>query len=144
MFSIKDDKVRERLLQEPNLTLAKTDEVCRAAESMQVQMKVVRDGDTTLVHAIKTNKPQQLSGMSKPEVTNKPTQDCWNCGRWHQFYKKDLCPAYEKKCNKCKKLDHFVAQCSTPTGANKDIKAIEDDIEEVFLAEILPVGLDQG
>ena len=82
--------------------------------------------------------------MSKPEMSNKPTRDCWNCGRWHQFYKKDLCPAYGKKCNKCKKLNHFAAQCRTPTGANKDIKAIEDDIEEVFLAEVSPVRLDDS
>ena len=91
-------------MREPNLTLAKTDEVCHAAESMQVQMKVVGDGDTTLVHAIKTDKPQQPSRMSKSEVSNKPTRDCWNCGQRHQFYKKDLCPAYGKKCNKFNSL----------------------------------------
>ena len=39
VFGIRDSKVRERLLRESKLTLAKTDEICRAAESMQAQIK---------------------------------------------------------------------------------------------------------
>ena len=107
-------------------------------------MKLVGDGDTRSVHTIKTDKPQQPSGTGKPQGSSKPARDCWNYGQRHPFYKKDLCPAYGKKCNKCKKLNHFAAQCRTPTGANKDIKAIEDDIEEVFPAEVSPVGLDDS
>lgn len=42
VFGIRDDKMRERLQREPRLTLAKTDEICRVAESMVVQMKVIR------------------------------------------------------------------------------------------------------
>ena len=34
VFGIKDDKVRERLLRESALILSKTDEICRAAESI--------------------------------------------------------------------------------------------------------------
>ena len=34
LFGIKDAKVREHLLRESHLTLAKTDEICHAAESM--------------------------------------------------------------------------------------------------------------
>ena len=41
IFGIKNDKVRERLLRESNLTLVKTDEICRAVESMSAQMKVI-------------------------------------------------------------------------------------------------------
>ena len=49
MFGIRDDKVRERLLRESKLTLAKTDEICHAAESMMAQMKVVEDRFGTTV-----------------------------------------------------------------------------------------------
>ena len=35
VFGIRDSKVRERLLRESKLSLAKTDEICRASESMQ-------------------------------------------------------------------------------------------------------------
>ena len=47
VFGIRDDKVRERFLRESNLTLAKTNEICHAAESMEAQMRVVGSGDTT-------------------------------------------------------------------------------------------------
>lgn len=43
IFGVRDSKVRERLLRESKLSLAKTDEICRAAESMQTQMKIVED-----------------------------------------------------------------------------------------------------
>lgn len=41
VFGIQDSKVRERLLREKNLSLQKTDEICRAHETMIQQMKVV-------------------------------------------------------------------------------------------------------
>ena len=79
---------------------------------------------------------------------NKPTRDCWNCGRRHQFHKRDLCPAHGKRCNKCNKLNHFAVQCRTPVAAanrDKDVKAIEeDDMEEVFPTEMARVGLDDS
>ena len=39
-------KVRERLLRESQLTLKKTDEICRASESTAARMKEVSKGDT--------------------------------------------------------------------------------------------------
>lgn len=54
MFRIKDDKVTERLLRESTLTLSKMDEICRAAESMTAQMKVVSDTSETAINALKS------------------------------------------------------------------------------------------
>lgn len=58
MFSIQDAKARERLLRESDLTLKKTDEICHAAESMMSQMKVVDDGSSVIVSAIKSENDQ--------------------------------------------------------------------------------------
>ena len=43
VFRIREEKVRERLLREAYLTLAKRDGICRAAESMRAQLKVVAE-----------------------------------------------------------------------------------------------------
>jgi len=59
------DKVRECLLRETQLTLAKTDEICRAAESMTAQMKVVGDTPDAGVHAIQ---PQRRPGSKKGQT----------------------------------------------------------------------------
>ena len=53
IFGIWDDKVRERLLREPRLTLDKTDEICRAAESMAVQMKAITDESVAETNVVK-------------------------------------------------------------------------------------------
>ena len=41
VFGIADDKVRKTLLREPKLTLTRTDEICRASEAMNEQMKTI-------------------------------------------------------------------------------------------------------
>ena len=88
VFGIKDERVSERLLREPRVKLAKTDELCHASESMQVQMKVV-GSDNISAHAIKVDRYQRSSGTSsKTKLPSKSTGDCWNCGRKHQFYKR--------------------------------------------------------
>jgi len=58
VFGIQDTKARERLLRESDLTLRKTDEICHAAESMMSQMKIVDDGSSATVSAIKSENDQ--------------------------------------------------------------------------------------
>ena len=55
----------------------------------------------------------------------KRMRECWNCGRKHEFHKKELCPAYGKACNKCNKMNHFAAKCRSP-------KSVQTVDEEVF------------
>ena len=74
VFGIRDDKVCERLLRESNLTLSKTDKICRAAESMAAQMKVVGDSADTLVSAV-TIQGNKLN-TEKGATSSKPTRDC--------------------------------------------------------------------
>ena len=105
-------------------------------------MKVVGSGDTsnTAVSAItRTNNP-------KKETTVKPTRDCWNCERRHQFHQRASCPAFGKICNKCGEPYHFAAQCrSNTSGSHKSVKAIDDEnSDEVFPTEISAVGVDDS
>lgn len=83
IFGIRDDKVREKLFRESNLTLVKTDKLCHTAESMVAQMKVVRSGDTTST----TMSAVTWNNNPNKETSSKPTRDCWNCGQRHQFTK---------------------------------------------------------
>ena len=53
--TVRDAKVRERLLRETKLTLTKTDEISRASESMLAQMKIVGDNSGATVY----KKPQK-------------------------------------------------------------------------------------
>ena len=96
MFGIKDYKVRERLLRESTLTLSKTNEICRAAESMMAQMKVVSNTSETTINGVK----------SQDRMTSR--KDQWNCGQIHKYHKRELCPALGKTCHKCQ---YFASRC---------------------------------
>ena len=67
VFGIRDHKTRERLLREPALTLARADEICRAAESTVTQLKLVGDTTAETVSTVNT------SATTYPE--------CPSCGR---------------------------------------------------------------
>ena len=93
VFGIWDAKVRERLLRESKLTLEKTDEICRAAESTSQQPRLVEPPETS-IHAV-----------GKPvEDDKRPMKECYKCGRKHAFFKRELCPVFGKTCNRCQNI----------------------------------------
>ena len=115
---IKDSKVKERLLQESKLTLEKTDEICRAVESMLAQMKVVEDNTEGTVSAVQTD--QDNPSRSKSKTIN-AIRECGNCGRKHDQQRREFCPAYGKVCNRCSKLNHFAVKCRSGKAKNKRV-----------------------
>ena len=156
VFGIRDNKVRERLLREPRLTLAKTNEICRAAESLDTQMKTITDGSSTLVNAVKTqeyrNDRQSLQEAQivpdKPKiaVNKQDTPECLYCGRKHDLRKRELCPAFGILCNKCHKPNHFASKCRS-TSSRSSVRAIDEkigDTNEVFPTQIAAVKLDDS
>ena len=79
IFGIKDDKVRERLLRENSLTLLKTDEICRAAESMVAQMKIVGDTSGMTVSVVRSQE-HPPNPRDQSSTTHKPVRECWTAG----------------------------------------------------------------
>jgi len=108
---ILSDHVRGRLLRESDLTLRKAEDICRAAEATEAQLKLMNEEQSTLVNAIKHNqtkdKHSEAAAASRSETT---TVNCRYCGRIHQRRK---CPAYGQVCNKCKKKKHFASVCQS-------------------------------
>ena len=123
VFSIRDTKVKERLLWESGLTPAKTDQICRAAESMITQMKIVKDAETDV------NKVDTVNASSNKRANNKinrrrqrgqgQRKQCENCG-YHHSANRESCPAFGKDCRRCGAKNHFASKC------RQDIKATEE------------------
>ena len=65
VFCIKEGKVRERLARESNLTLLKYEEICRAAESLIAQMKVLGDNSETV--SVKSDQEHHKSYTDRPD-----------------------------------------------------------------------------
>ena len=89
IFGIADNKVRERLLREPELILAKTLDICRDSEMSQAQIKAVREFNPPNVHPLKENKK---SSEGQPSPANRLRYLCRFCGRKHES-KRKACPA---------------------------------------------------
>ena len=146
VFGIRDNKVRERLLRESQLTSKKTDEICRASESTAAQMKEV--GQTDSVSAVGCNDTFGRQRGTNTEQT--PAKECGNCGRKHEPEK---CRARGKTCNECGKRNHFAAMCRSrkrqSSKTNKTgVRVIEDsdeDDEDVYsISDVAAVTLDDS
>ena len=147
IFGIRDSKVRERLLRESKLTLGKTDEICRAAESMHTQMKIV--GDLTEPEANKVDQERMPNWRKSKKATRKRQQqgpgrrgkECEKCGYQHQE-NSESCPAIGQECLKCRKRNHFASRCKS-----KEVKATDledDEAGEMYQIEVAAVKLDDS
>ena len=91
IFGIADNKVRERLLHEPELNLSKTLDICRALEMFQAQIKTVSEFNSSNVHLLQENKKASEENLSggQPSPTNQLCYPCCFCGRKHESKRDD-------------------------------------------------------
>ena len=150
IFGISDTKVRERLLRETNLKLAKTDEICRASESMLAQMRIV--GDTTGPEVNRMTDQERSTSVPRRTKNSRrrPAQkgqgqggkECGSCGYQHPA-NRESCPAKGKDCLNCGMKNHFAAVCR-----HKQVKATEeaeDEVDEVYQTEeVSAIKLDDS
>nr|CAI5846562.1 unnamed protein product [Callosobruchus analis] len=128
---VRNHKVRERLLQDDNLSLDKAVELCQVMESATAHSHMM--GQRT----------QAVPGYSSVETVynrskstnNKVVKNCKKCGKNEHSINK--CPAYGKICSYCKNLNHFAAVCNKKKNANVNKKKVSEVSETVH--EIHPV-----
>ncbi|XP_053104922.1 uncharacterized protein K02A2.6-like [Hemicordylus capensis] len=111
------EKLKERLLREPDLTLEKAVQICQVAEVTATQLQTMTD----------CSKQVYKMSMAKKDYEEKPVQtlghkkspsgyrhdgarnkECSQCGIIH---KPQRCPAFGKTCYKCGKKNHFANMC---------------------------------
>ena len=156
VFGIRDSKVRERLLHEKNLSLEKTDEICRSHETMVQQIRVVSDAGLSVADAGNVNavskKPKRGKRRRGRGSRNANTRgnSCEFCGREHDLAKRENCPAFGRSCNKCGKKNHFANVCfghaPEPTTRTHPVYCFEYELsDKVFgVEEISAVTLDDS
>ncbi|UYV79423.1 K02A2.6-like [Cordylochernes scorpioides] len=117
VYGIQDKALQERLLREPNLTLLKAIEMCKTDEISKQQIKIMQNN-------------QNICQIRKYEKKHSPKQNqesekefkCQRCGKSHRAKN---CPAWGKRCSKCKKMNHFSAFCKSSA-----IRSLNDETEE--------------
>ena len=155
VFGIRDTKVRESLLREKNLSLEKTDEICRAAEITRSQLQTMEQlqaEQPTTIHAFTNQNRKFIDRRSaagrREESSTEPMQKgfqksnfrhtkrtCEKCGLRHE---PKACPAFGKKCNQCGMSGHFARRCQANVPGRStytDVRYLdqeEEPKEEVF------------
>ena len=131
------DTMREKLLQENDLSLQKAIDMCRASEFSKRQTKSITEESKSVDYVDK--KATQSGKFPPKDRKDKNDQACNRCGTLHALRK---CPAYGKICLKCKNRNHFASQC-----LSKNVHLVESDqaaqpivedeqLEELFIGQV--------
>ncbi|KAG8175794.1 hypothetical protein JTE90_013347 [Oedothorax gibbosus] len=138
---MRDDVLRERLLREPQLTLARAMEIGKSAELSRMHSLAMAQPTSSQVDAIyhsnrkmpkyqhpKSNQPTSQHQGNYPQnhtsqqrgnyqqnqnkhIQHNSRRLCSRCGRQHQPRQ---CPAYGKTCNNYSMINHFASVCRQP------------------------------
>lgn len=109
VFSV-NSHLQERLLRESNLTLEKTIEICRAFEASDKNMKEITQASVTPEVLIEKVQAKPREHHQSSTTYNESKRACRFCGIQHEF-KKHLCPAWGKNCERCGGRNHFKRCC---------------------------------
>ena len=133
-----DSKLRRKFLEKANATLKDLQDVARAHEAVDEQMRSMESSSHS-VNAL-DHKPRS-TGHGKGSYANrnrKPAskghgnkdtkQRCYNCNKPEHFARDSVCPARNQNCNECGVKGHFSACCrgkQTEKGGKKKSKAYQ-------------------
>lgn len=122
VIGIKEESVREKLLERPKLTLKEAVEICRAHETSRAQNREMASTDLNRLKgkyrtSTKSSASDRLNhNKSSPhdhqENYQTKKRKCNWCGRLSN-HKKNNCPAQVQKaqCDKCRKVGHYAVAC---------------------------------
>ena len=114
VLGIRNDNARKRLLQERKLDLKKCIDICRTSESATTHMQVIGGKLEEVLWINKAKGPPKTSGRRSDRPEHLPDRSssqsrklkCKFCLKIH-LMKKELCPAWGKRCSVCGKMNHW-------------------------------------
>ena len=121
-LGVRDKKIKDRSLREPELSRKRAAEICQAAEAANVQFQTLTGQTSADVHTVKKKdfRGQKTGKPGKGSTKKKQESSCKQCGQKHKKAPKK-CPAYGQICVKCKGKNHFASQCFS-----KKMHTVED------------------
>ncbi|XP_031359175.1 uncharacterized protein K02A2.6-like [Photinus pyralis] len=138
IIGIKDEAVREKLLQKEDLTLDKAIECCIVTESSRQQLRDMKQNTSSQSQGVneidsirRTTRTMESNSRANKETKSrfdnkdqfKKVSNCTRCGKNHSI---NNCSAYGALCNNCKKPNHFANVCKYKSHRNRKINEIVD------------------
>ncbi|XP_014675600.1 PREDICTED: uncharacterized protein K02A2.6-like [Priapulus caudatus] len=133
---IPSNTLRQRLLREEKLTLAKAIDICRAEEATRSQVGQLSgeaagaSGSCTSCDAVYKRQPKSSDESKGYNSRNQEVKkdSCKFCGYRHR---PNACPAYGKQCIRCGKIGHFIKCCpnSDKRKQGQKVHAVETEYD---------------
>uniref|UniRef100_A0A6P7EX44 Uncharacterized protein LOC114324156 n=1 Tax=Diabrotica virgifera virgifera TaxID=50390 RepID=A0A6P7EX44_DIAVI len=128
VIGIRDTQLQQRLLDENDLNLDKVINAGRTAEISKKQAKTlqgkhnshVTQNESINVIEKRTNKKKSNHALNSTNVSPGKFK-CTRCTRIHGLRE---CPAFNRKCEKCGKLNHFAVACRV-----RMVRQLEESVE---------------
>lgn len=146
VFNLNDQRLKERLLRESNLTLEKAVDLCRAEETAKAQIQAMTTtGQERAIHAVNKTKGKDIQQWKQGQ--RQQTQSCNNkrkdhtCRKCRKSHPPRQCPAFGVSCRKCGKLNHYAKMCESAKVTYK--KTVHDLSPEIGTLFIRIVNIDQ-
>ena len=133
VVGVREEGLRQKLLEDKQLTLDKCMSIGRAYESSKQQLQSMSsEGDSSQVQRLlkkknASNMKSTFSPTFSPSQRGKRQQQnssrkCSRCGKYPSHNRHE-CPAKGEICRKCNKEGHFAAMCRTKS----DVRFLEDE-----------------
>ncbi|KAI5107408.1 hypothetical protein C0J45_3046 [Silurus meridionalis] len=140
------DAMRERLLREVDITLEKAIQICIASETTKAQILQMHDEEcnaqtsareTKHVDAVKHKQARSNAQKNKNKVSEKDKVSKFKCNRCGTEHASRNCPAYDKQCKNCEKLNHFAKMCRSKKVHMVDEDDVTDQRPSFFVGMVL-------
>ena len=134
---ILSDKTRARLLKQPDLTLAKAIDMCRADETTLTHMKSMGATNTSKPET----QPVSDEDLDVKALKNKRIHPCGRCGNQHD--RQQTCPASGATCHNCGRHNHYARVCRSKPRQPTHPRVKELDYEELSEEELIIAAIGQ-
>ncbi|CAC5365632.1 unnamed protein product [Mytilus coruscus] len=118
---LKDGLIRDKIVCGKNSSRVKERVgICRADEESRKQMKTLNEEEQ--VHALRRKTQNQRTnrnegyakkGPSRQDHEKREPNSSFSCGKSGTTHERRNCPAYDKKCHKCKMPNHYQKFCKS-------------------------------
>ncbi|XP_055999096.1 uncharacterized protein LOC130047746 [Ostrea edulis] len=111
----RSNQLRRRALREPDKGLEDIIQSGRAMELSDSQAQAMERHVDQAVNKVDVSGPKQFSRSARGEKryhsSKKLNKQCWKCGGVFPHKENKPCPARDKNCHKCQKMEHFQSVC---------------------------------
>ncbi|XP_073962452.1 uncharacterized protein [Choristoneura fumiferana] len=119
---------KKELLRRADLDLEEAVNICRSAETASKQL--------TELQKTEESEEKSINKINEQKTYQKELRTCKFCGNKHIF-NKNICPAYKKRCEKCKGWNHLAKVCK-----KKYVREVSEQTpsdvsdDDVYISEI--------